>query len=51
MNGDGYADLAVGVPNTPNAYVYHGGSILDTTADLTISQGTRTGDVIAVAFW
>jgi hypothetical protein len=51
VNGDGYADLAVGVPDTPNAYVYYGGSTFDTTADLTLRQDTHTGDVIAIAYW
>ncbi|MBI5486537.1 MAG: FG-GAP repeat protein [Deltaproteobacteria bacterium] len=51
VNGDGYADLAVGVPYTPNAYVYYGGSTLDTTADLTIREGASAGRAIAIALW
>lgn len=52
MNGDGFAELLVGVPVHKNAgfttgcvYVYYGGSPMDGTSDLTI-LGTPPSDML-----
>jgi hypothetical protein len=47
VNGDGYADVIVGasgfLTQTGRAYIYYGGSHMDTTADVTIT-GEATGN-------
>ncbi len=47
INGDGYADVIVGAPQNAmgspgngKAYIYYGGSSMDSTADITFSGGT-----------
>lgn len=41
INGDGYADIAVGAvgysSNTGQVYIYYGGASMDTTADITLT--------------
>jgi hypothetical protein len=41
MNGDGYSDVAVGEPlnGSGRAYVFFGGAVVDTAADLSIAPG------------
>ena len=52
VNGDGYADVIVGAPNSANAYVYLGGSAgIATTPSITLSGGydSALGDAVASA--
>ncbi|MCB0726388.1 MAG: FG-GAP repeat protein [Ignavibacteriae bacterium] len=37
VNGDGYSDIIVGATMTGKAYIYLGGTIIDTTADVIMS--------------
>jgi len=49
LNGDGYADIAVGAPgdglygvDPGHVYIYYGGVVPDTIADLTLTGGSGT---------
>ncbi|MBI2419220.1 MAG: FG-GAP repeat protein [Ignavibacteriales bacterium] len=52
INGDGYADVAVGEhpynSNTGGVYIFHGGAAMDNTADLAI-MGNTTGSYFGKA--
>jgi hypothetical protein len=54
VNGDGYADVVVGAygysSNTGRAYIYYGGSSMDSTADVTMTgEATYNSFGISVA--
>jgi hypothetical protein len=52
VNGDGYSDLIVGAStyssSTGRAYIYYGGTVADTTADVTLT-GANTGDTFGTS--
>ncbi len=49
LNGDGYPDLIVGAHGANHAYVYYGGVVPDTTADLTLTGSGHFGVSVSVA--